>query len=104
MIRDKQPQTVLVGFKLLVDVSQEELVQVAQAALIKNRCDFVLANDLMNVHETEHEGLLINETGIVQEACSKQGIGSMIVKMLKRNGENNNENYFIRRLWQHFCI
>ena len=38
----------------------------------------------MNVHETEHEGLLINETGIVQEACSKQGIGSMIVKMLKK--------------------
>lgn len=35
MIRDKQPQTVLVGFKLLVDVSQEELVQVAQAALVK---------------------------------------------------------------------
>lgn len=35
MIRDKQPQTVLVGFKLLVNVSQEELVQVAQAALVK---------------------------------------------------------------------
>ena len=34
MIRDKQPQTVLVGFKLLVNVSQEELVQVA-AALVK---------------------------------------------------------------------
>ena len=84
MIRDKQPQTVLVGFKLLVDVSQEELVQVAQAALVKNRCDFVLANDLMNVHETEHEGLLINETGIVQEACSKQGIGSMIVKNVEK--------------------
>ena len=76
MIRDKQPQTVLVGFKLLVDVSQ--------AALVKNRCDFVLANDLMNVHETEHEGLLINETGIVQEACSKQGIGSMIVKNVEK--------------------
>ena len=84
MIRDKQPQTVLVGFKLLVNVSQEELVQVAQAALVKNRCDFVLANDLMNVHETEHEGLLINETGIVQEACSKQGIGSMIVKNVEK--------------------
>ena len=82
MIRDKQ--TVLVGFKLLVNVSQEELVQVAQAALVKNRCDFVLANDLMNVHETEHEGLLINETGIVQEACSKQGIGSMIVKNVEK--------------------
>ena len=79
-----QPQTVLVGFKLLVNVSQEELVQVAQAALVKNRCDFVLANDLMNVHETEHEGLLINETGIVQEACSKQGIGSMIVKNVEK--------------------
>lgn len=84
MIRDKQPQTVLVGFKLLVDVSQEELVHVAQAALVKNRCDFVLANDLMNVHETEHAGLLINETGIVQEACSKQGIGSMIVKNVEK--------------------
>ena len=74
MIRDKQPQTVLVGFKLLVDVSQEELVQVAQAALVKNRCDFVLANDLMNVHET----------GIGQEAWSKQGIGSMIVKNVEK--------------------
>ena len=74
MIRDKQPQTVLVGFKLLVNVSQEELVQVAQAALVKNRCDFVLANDLMNVHETEHEGLLINETGIVKKLVQNKGL------------------------------
>ena len=38
----------------------------------------------MNVHETEHKGLLINETGIVQEAYSKQGIGSMIVKNVEK--------------------
>ncbi len=58
------PKLFLVGFKLLVDVSQAELVQVAQAALVKKiGVTFVLANDLMNVHETEHEGLLINRNG-----------------------------------------
>lgn len=35
MIRDKQPQTVLVGFKLLVDVSQEELVQLHKPLWLK---------------------------------------------------------------------
>lgn len=48
--------------------------------MIKNQCDFVLTGDLMNVHETEHKGLLVNETNIVQEAYSRQGIGSMVAK------------------------
>lgn len=85
MIRDQQPNTILVGFKLLVHVSEAELIQVASNALVKNRCDFVLANDLDHVHATKHEGLLIGKTGLIEKAHTKGGIAALIVRQVESN-------------------
>lgn len=59
-IKKWQPSVKLVGFKLLVDVPQSKLVDVAYEQLQKNHCDYVLANDLTTIHSDTHIGLLVD--------------------------------------------
>ncbi|WP_207941309.1 phosphopantothenate-cysteine ligase [Enterococcus sp. DIV2402] len=82
-IKQLQPNTILVGFKLLVDVEKEELLAVAQKSLMTNQADFVLANDLTSIHHGQHTGYLINKEGtITGEATNKEEIAQLIVKTL----------------------
>ena len=60
IIKKFQPETILVGFKLLVDVTEEELTAVAQQTLVKNQADFVLANDLTTVGPVNHHAFLLD--------------------------------------------
>lgn len=60
MIKPLQPETILVGFKLLDNVPQEELLDVAHRLLQKNSCDFVLANDLSQICGEQHVGYLLS--------------------------------------------
>ncbi|WP_086312364.1 phosphopantothenate-cysteine ligase [Enterococcus sp. 7F3_DIV0205] len=83
MLREKQPQAVLVGFKLLVGVSTEELIQVGQAILAKNKCDFVLANDLEAIHGDQHQGILIDGKGQTETAQTKNEIAQLIVSKVE---------------------
>jgi phosphopantothenate--cysteine ligase len=60
LIKDLRPSTVLVGFKLLDDVPKERLLEAGYELLVKNNCDFVLANDLQDIRDGRHIGLLIS--------------------------------------------
>jgi phosphopantothenate-cysteine ligase len=82
-IKQLQPETILVGFKLLVDVTYEELVDVALAALQKNNADFVLANDLTSISGEEHIGLLVHPDGGYEIGTTKAEIAKMIVKTVE---------------------
>ena len=88
MLREQQPQAVLVGFKLLVGVSTEELVRVGQSILAKNRCDFVLANDLEEIHGDQHIGILIDKQGHTETAQTKNEIAKLIVKKVEEKWRN----------------
>lgn len=81
-IKQLQPTTLLVGFKLLVDVPQAELFSVAKASLLKSDADFVLANDLTAIDDTQHIGYLLNREGLVAQATTKTAIAKMIVEQL----------------------
>lgn len=82
-IKQLQPNTLLVGFKLLVDVSKEELLTVATASLHKNQADYVLANDLTSIEFNKHVGYLIDPQGqIIGEVDSKEAIAQLIVQTL----------------------
>jgi len=71
-IREAQPNCVLVGFKLLVDVSQDVLLNTAYSLLEKNSCDAVFANDLIDVHDTNsHKGLLVRADKSFDEMQNK---------------------------------
>lgn len=74
-----QPQALLVGFKLLVNVTENELYDAAMNLLKKNNCDFVCANDLNNINTNKHEALLINAAGQYTKLSTKQEIAYEIV-------------------------
>ncbi|MGK0550811.1 phosphopantothenate--cysteine ligase [Enterococcus faecalis] len=78
MIRQQQPETILVGFKLLVNVPKAELLNVAMTTLVQNQCDFVFANDLHYVHAIDHQGYLLHKDGTVTPAQTKQAIAETI--------------------------
>lgn len=78
LIKNLQPKTILVGFKLLVDVPMIELLNVAKASLEKNHADFILANDLAEIRDEKHHGYLINKQHKVKEAHTKTEIAELI--------------------------
>ncbi|KAF1302391.1 phosphopantothenate--cysteine ligase [Enterococcus saccharolyticus] len=85
-IKQRQPETMLIGFKLLVDVPKEELISVAYQSLQKNQATYVLANDLTSIHNGQHHGYLVNQNGEVEaEATSKGQIAQLIVKAVTKH-------------------
>lgn len=80
-IKDWNPDIKLVGFKLLVDVSHEELWAVARASLVKNRADFILANDLTEIGQDKHKGYLVTANQVF-EADTKSAIAELILEQV----------------------
>ncbi|MDA9472690.1 phosphopantothenate--cysteine ligase [Enterococcus sp. 5H] len=89
MLKEQQPNAILVGFKLLVGVSEEELIRVGRSILNKNHCDFVLANDLEQIHGAQHQGYLIDSAGEFETAQTKNDIAQLIVKKVEEKWRNN---------------
>jgi phosphopantothenate-cysteine ligase len=81
-LRGLAPDAVIVGFKLLANVSEEELVRVGYDLLKKNDCDYVLANDTKYLDRGEHIGHLIERGGSYLTYGSKEEIADAIVKKL----------------------
>lgn len=83
-IKEWPPETKLIGFKLLVDVSQQELISVANQTLVKNQCDYVLANDKKFIEGDNHLGLLLNKAGQITKFTTKQEIAAGLVEITKK--------------------
>ena len=66
LIKELQPQTLLVSFKLEVHKSEEELIRIAHQSLLANRADLVLANDLYQIEQGRHVGYIVNPAGEVE--------------------------------------
>lgn len=82
MIKNVSPSTYLVGFKLLDNVSEEKLIDVAYNLKVKNKCDLVLANDLDSIRKGNHVGYLIKEKDNYLKVSSKEGIATKLVKVM----------------------
>lgn len=80
LIKQLQPTTVLVGFKLLDGVNEQTLLSAGYNLLIKNNCDFVLANDRQTITEHSHAGLLIKPDRSYEKRTTKKEIAEIIVK------------------------
>lgn len=78
-IKSIQPQTILVGFKLLSGVTEEDLLQAGMGLLEKNFCDFVVANDLEGIEHDKHKAIFIDKKGKRCEVNTKQEIAEMIL-------------------------
>lgn len=62
-LREWYPNALLVGFKLLENVEKEYLMEVARKLCIKNRMDYIIANDLHDLRQGQHLSFLVNEDG-----------------------------------------
>ncbi len=79
-IKKLSPHTFLVGFKLLDNVSEEELFDVGFNLLRKNRCNLVLANDIHHIRQGNHKAMLIYPEKTFDRVEGKHNIAKFIVK------------------------
>ena len=61
LVKQWNPKILLVGFKLLVNVSKEELFEVARTSLKRNQADLIVANDLSDITPNQHIAYLVDE-------------------------------------------
>jgi phosphopantothenate-cysteine ligase len=85
-IKEIQSDTILVGFKLLSGVPEEELIRAAMELMIKNSCDYVLANDLADIQGGAHKAVLLGKAGILDRAGSKEEIAKLIYSRVSQGG------------------
>ena len=62
-LREWYPESLLVGCKLLENVSKEELFEVATRLCNKNNMDYILANDLADLRDGKPARYLVNKDG-----------------------------------------
>lgn len=82
LIKDISPSTLLVGFKLLDGVSHCELIDVAKKLRDKNKCNFVVANDLNEIRQGKHHAYIIDRDDNTLEVSSKEEIAKCLVKKI----------------------
>lgn len=80
LIKSNNHNTILVGFKLLRNVGEETLIDVANELKRKNECDFVFANELSKIEGDNHSGMLIRDGEILERPKGKANIADVIVK------------------------
>ena len=88
MFKKLSPETILVGFKLLNNVDLNTLFNVAEALMNNNNCDFVLANDAVNIKSDIHKGFLLRKDGRKSEFSTKHEIAKGIVSAVMERIDN----------------
>jgi phosphopantothenate-cysteine ligase len=83
LYRSLAPNAVIVGFKLLTDVSEEKLIEVGYNLLKKNDCDYVLANDMKYLSGGGHIGHLIARDGSYETYDGKTIIAGAIAATVR---------------------
>ena len=66
-----KPGAVLIGFKLLVDVNDEQLVDAARRSISLNGCDAVVANDLNSLKRGDHRILFVTKSATSDYVASR---------------------------------
>ena len=82
LVKEWNPKIHLIGFKLLVDVTEDHLIDVARESLKKNQADIIIANDLNQINSEQHLAYLV-EKNDYQTAYSKQEIAELIIKKIQ---------------------
>ncbi len=80
LFKDMAPNAILTGFKLLDHVSHKELMDAAYRLMEKNKCSFVLANDLKDITAKGHVGYLIDQEKNYETYLTKEAIAEAIVQ------------------------
>lgn len=81
LIKKKNRDTFLVGFKLVKGGGKDILIKEAEKLRITNQCDAVFANESSKLSEENHTGILLHNGEIVAEPVNKKQIAESIVNL-----------------------
>jgi len=84
LFQELSPKSTLVGFKLLDNVPLETLIDKGFGVLAKNKCSFVLANDLKDITKDCHIGYLIDKDKNFTKYMTKAEIADAIVSAVTK--------------------
>ena len=82
-IKEWDKNIFLVGFKLLSNVSKDNLLEVASTLLRKNNCDVVVANDLKDISDQKHKAYILTKKGDILDAQTKEEIAERLSKIVE---------------------
>ena len=81
LVKQWNPDIQLIGFKLLVNVSKNELFEVARTSLSRNNADIIVANDLSDITPDQHIAYLIDEHG-EEKVTTKSAIAQALFERI----------------------
>lgn len=81
-IKYLSPNTMLIGFKLLEGVIEEELYNVASNLLKKNNANYIIANLLDRIGDGKHFAMVLDKNGIIEKCYTKKEIAKIISKLI----------------------
>jgi len=81
-IKEFSPNTMLIGFKLLEGVSEDELYEVASKLLKKNKADYIVANLLDRIGNGKHFAMVLNKDDILTKCNTKVEIADTIAQLI----------------------
>ncbi len=88
LLRELNPDAVMVGFKLLNDVTRDELIRVAGNLGNTYGCEFVVANDMQDISGNRHKALIVRDMQVIETMENKREIAEEIAKrLLDGNGK-----------------
>ncbi len=82
LVKEWNPAIHLIGFKLLVDVSEDHLVDIARKSLIKNKADLIIANDLTQISAKQHRAIFV-EKDYLQTVNTKEEIAKLLLEKIQ---------------------
>ena len=82
LVKEWNPAIHLIGFKLLVDVSEDYLIEIARQSLIKNQADLIIANDLTQISANQHRAIFVEQDHL-QTARTKEEIATLLLEKIQ---------------------
>ena len=82
LVKEWNPAIHLIGFKLLVDTSEDHLVDIARKSLIKNKADLIIANDLTKISAKQHRAIFVEKEQL-QTAQTKEEIAELLLEKIQ---------------------
>ena len=82
LVKEWNPAIHLIGFKLLVGVTEDHLIEVARQSLIKNQADIIIANDLTQISAYQHRAIFVEKEHL-QTVQTKEEIAKLLLEKIK---------------------
>lgn len=82
-IKQWSEDTLLIGFKLLVNATQDELLHAAQKQQVIAHSDYVVINNQNEINEQYHHASLVQNNHIIADFKTKEEIATGLVQLLR---------------------